>query len=157
MFVLDLLARWSHVGAAIVLMGGAIFTRFVLMPAAAELPEEQHLALKERLRVRWSKFVMWGIMALLASGFYNFFIGMQQHKGQHPPLYHILVGTKILLGFVAFFLASVLSGRSAKFAPLRANAKKWLVVLIAITALVSGIGGFLKVGVPANPETSQSK
>ena len=42
MFVLDLLSRWTHVGAAIVLMGGAIFTRFVLMPAAAELPEEQH-------------------------------------------------------------------------------------------------------------------
>ncbi len=155
MFVLDLLARWTHVGAAIVLMGGAIFTRFVLMPAAAELPEEQHLALKERLRVRWSKVVMWGIMALLVSGFYNYFTGMPTHKGQ--PLYHALVGTKMLLGFGAFFLASVLSGRSAKFAPLRANAKKWLVVLIAITAIISGIGGFLKVGVPAKPVFVQAK
>jgi hypothetical protein len=157
MFVLDLLARWTHVGAAIVLMGGAIFTRFVLMPAAAELPEEQHLALKERLRVRWSKIVMWGIMALLVSGFYNFFSGMQQHKGQQPPLYHILAGTKMLLGFGAFFLASVLSGRSAKFAPLRADARKWLGVLIAITAIVSGIGGYLKVGVVANPVSTQAK
>ncbi len=155
MFVLDLLARWAHVGAAIVLMGGAIFTRFVLMPAAAELPEEQHVALKERLRVRWSKFVMWGIMALLISGFYNFAMGIPTHKGQ--PLYHALVGTKMLLGFGAFFLASVLSGRSAKFAPLRANAGKWLGVLILITAIVSGIGGFLKVGVPANPVLMQSR
>ena len=155
MFVLDLLARWTHVGAAIVLMGGAIFTRFVLMPAAAELPEEQHLALKERLRVRWSKIVMWGIMALLVSGFYNYFTGMPTHKGQ--PLYHALVGTKMLLGFGAFFLASVLSGRSAKFAPLRANAKKWLGVLILLTAIISGIGGFLKVGVEANPVWVQSK
>jgi hypothetical protein len=155
MFVLDLLARWTHVGAAIVLMGGAFFTRFVLMPAAAELPEEQHLALKERLRVRWSKVVMWGILALLISGFYNFAMGIPTHKGQ--PLYHALVGTKMLLGFGAFFLASVLSGRSAKFAPLRENAKKWLGVLIAITAIVSGIGGYLKVGVPTNPATAQSK
>ena len=100
---------------------------------------------------------MWGIMALLVSGSYNFFIGMQQHKGQHPPLYHILVGTKILLGFVAFFLASVLSGRSAKFAPLRANAGKWLGVLILITAIISGIGGFLKVGVAPTPVSAQSK
>ncbi len=155
MFVLDLLARWAHVGAAIVLMGGAIFTRFVLMPAAAELPEDQHVALKERLRVRWSKFVMWGIMALLVSGFYNYFMGMQTHQKQ--PLYHALVGTKMLLGFGAFFLASVLSGRSAKFAPLRANAGKWLGVLILITVIVSGIGGFLKVGVPANPVSAQAK
>jgi hypothetical protein len=155
MFVLDLLARWAHVGAAIVLMGGAIFTRFVLMPAAAELPEEQHLALKERLRVRWSKFVMWGIMALLVSGFYNFAMGIPAHKGQ--PLYHALVGTKMLLGFGAFFLASVLSGRSAKFAPLRANAGKWLGVLILLTAIISGIGGFLKVGVSPTPVTAQSK
>ncbi len=155
MFVLDLLARWAHVGAAIVLMGGAIFTRFVLMPAAAELPEEQHVALKERLRVRWSKFVMWGIMALLISGFYNFAMGIPTHKGQ--PLYHALVGTKMLLGFGAFFLASVLSGRSAKFAPLRANAGKWLGVLILITAIISGIGGYLKVGVAPTPVTAQSK
>ena len=155
MIVLELLARWTHVGAAIVLMGGAIFTRFVLMPAAAELPDDQHLALKERLRVRWSKIVMWGILALLVSGFYNYFRGMPTHKGQ--PLYHALVGTKMLLGFGAFFLASVLSGRSAKFAPLRANAKKWLGVLILLTAIISGIGGFLKVGVPANPVSAQAK
>ena len=92
---------------------------------------------------------------MLVSGFYNYFMGMPNHKGQ--PLYHALVGTKMLLGFGAFFLASVLSGRSAKFAPLRANAGKWLGVLIAITALVSGIGGFLKVDVEANPVRVQSK
>ena len=131
------------------LMGGAIFTRFVLMPAAAELPDDQHLALKERLRVRWSKIVMWGILALLVSGFYNYISGMPLHRKQ--PLYHALMGTKMLLAFVAFFLASVLSGRSAKFAPLRANAKKWLGVLIAITAIVSGIGGVLRIGKPSSP------
>ncbi len=153
MFILDLLARWAHVGAAIVLMGGAIFTRFVLMPAAAELPEDQHLALKERLRVRWSKIVAGGILVLLVSGFYNFAMGMPQHKNQ--PLYHALVGTKMLLAFGAFFLASVLSGRSAKFAPLRENARKWLGVLIAILAIVSGLGGVLRVGVPAAPVIMQ--
>jgi len=148
MFVLDLLARWAHVSAAIVLMGGAIFTRFVLLPAAAELPEDQHLALKERLRVRWSKIVAGGILLLLVSGFYNFAMGIPTHKGQ--PLYHALVGTKMLLGFAAFFLASVLSGRSAKFAPLRANAKKWLGILIVILSVITAIGGFLRVGVSPN-------
>lgn len=148
MFVIDLLARWAHVGAAIVLLGGAFFSRFVLMPAASELPEDQHLALKERLRVRWSKIVAGGILLILLSGFYNFAKGIPVHKGQ--PLYHALVGTKMLMAFAAFFLASVLTGRSAKFAPLRENARKWLGILIALLALISGIGGYLKVGVPAH-------
>lgn len=149
MFVLDLLSRWAHVGAAIVLMGGAIFTRFVLMPAAVELPEDQHATLKERLRVRWSKVVAGGILLLLLSGFYNYFKGMPDHKGQ--ALYHALVGTKMLLAFGAFFLASVLSGRSAKFAPMRAQSGKWLGILILALVVITGIGGFLKVGVPAKP------
>lgn len=147
MLILDLLSRWAHVGAAIVLVGGAVFSRFVLMPAAAELPDDQHQALKERLRARWAKFVHAGIGLLLLSGFYNFFTQMGSHKGQ--PLYHALVGVKMLLAFAAFYFASVLSGRSPKSAHFRENARKWLGVLIALTALTAGLGGVLKVAVPA--------
>lgn len=147
MLVVDLLFRWAHIGAAIVLVGGAFFTRFVLMPAASELPDDQHQALKERLRARWAKFVHSGIGLLILSGFYNFFTQMASHKGQ--PLYHALVGVKMLLAFGAFYLASVLVGRSPRSAHYRENARKWLVVLIALTALTAGLGSVLKVAVPA--------
>ena len=152
MLILDLLSRWAHVGAAVVLIGGAVFTRFVLMPAAVELPDDQHQALKERLRVRWAKFVHIGIMLLLISGFYNFFTQMGAHKGQ--PLYHALVGVKMLLAFGAFYLASVLSGRSPKSAHFRENSRKWLGVLIALRALIAGLGSVLKVAVPAQAPAS---
>lgn len=156
MLLLDLLSRWAHVGAAVVLIGGAVFTRFVLLPAAAELPDDQHQALKERIRVRWSKIVSGGILLLILSGFYNYITQMGAHAGQK--LYHPLVGVKMLLAFAAFFLASVLSGRSAKFAPWRENSRKWLGILIALTAIIAGIGGVLKVVVPAKtPAAADAK
>lgn len=145
MLLLDLLLRITHIGAAVVLIGGAVFTRFVLMPAATELPEADHQALRERLRARWSKVVAGGILCLLLSGLANYIHARPEHVGQ--PVYHAVMGTKMLLALAAFFLASVLSGRSAKFAPLRANSRKWLLVLIALTGTVAAMGSFLKVGV----------
>lgn len=150
MLFVDLLARWAHVGAAIVLMGGTIFTRYVLMPAAKDLPADQHDALRARIRATWSRVVSIGILLLLLSGFYNFFTkSIPQHKGDG--LYHALMGTKILIGFVVFFLASVLTGRSPKFESWRQQPAKWLTILILLSAVTAGIGSFLKVrgGKPA--------
>jgi uncharacterized membrane protein len=144
MFVLDLLARFAHIGAAIVLLGGAVYTRFVLMPAAKELPQDQHDALRARLRATWSRVVSIGILLLLVSGFYNFIVNsIPQHKGDG--LYHGLMGTKIILAFVVFFLASVLSGRSPKFESWRQQPKKYLTILILLASITAGIGSFLKV------------
>lgn len=144
MLFVDLLARWAHVGAAIVLVGGAVFTRFVLLKAAEELPQDQHDALRARIRSTWSRFVSIGILLLLVSGFYNFIVnGIPQHKGDG--LYHGLMGTKILVSFVVFFLASVLSGRSPRFEVWRQNPKKWLTILILLAAVTAGIGSALRV------------
>ncbi len=153
--VVDVLSRWAHIGAAIVLIGGAVFTRFVLMPAAAGLQESEHDALRERIMGRWRKFVMAGILVLLVSGFYNYIkVAIPAHKGDG--LYHGLMGTKILLAFGAFFLASVLAGRSPKFEHLRENSSRWLVVLILITATIVAIGGYLKVAVKPRPSSASA-
>ncbi len=150
MTVLDVLSRWAHIGAAIVLIGGTVFTRFVLMPAAASLQESEHDALRERIMGRWRKFVMGGILVLIVTGFYNYIkVAIPAHKGDG--LYHALMGTKILLAFGAFFLASVMAGRSPRFEHLRENASRWLGVLIFITAIIVAIGGFLKVAVKSRP------
>ena len=37
--IIAIISRWMHIGSAIVVVGGSVFMRFVLMPAAAELPE----------------------------------------------------------------------------------------------------------------------
>ena len=79
--LIDVLSRWIHMGAAVVLIGGSVFMRFVLMPAAAELPDDEHQALRGRVMQRWKRIVMIGIMLLLISGFYNYIkIAIPAHK-----------------------------------------------------------------------------
>ena len=53
LFALDVLSRFAHVATAIVMVGGTVFMRFVLMPAAKELPETEHDQLRQRLLARW--------------------------------------------------------------------------------------------------------
>ena len=141
----DLVSRWIHVGAAIVLLGGSAFIRFVLIPSATEsLTDAEHEKLRERVIGRWKRFVMVGIALLLASGFYNYLT-----SGKSGGLYHGLMGVKMLLAFGVFFLASALTGRSAGLAAIRNNARKWLTVLILIATIVVAIAGYLKVTVNA--------
>lgn len=132
-------SRWVHVGTAIVLLGGSIFQRFVLMPSARTLPEQEQQQLRERIMMRWKKYVMGGIALLLITGFYNYLTTTR------PGPYHMLMGIKILLAFGVFFLASALTGRSAGLQGLRQNAGKWLGLLIFLATAVVAIAGYLRV------------
>jgi hypothetical protein len=139
-----LLSRWIHIGTAIVLVGGLVFLRFVLSPAAAQLPDEAHARLKELVLATWKKFIHAGIGLFLLSGFYNYLVVQAPlHKGDK--LYHALMGTKILLALGVFFLSSALVGRSKAFAGMRSNARLWQGVIVALAALIIGISGFAKV------------
>jgi len=147
MEMLNVLFRWIHVGTAIAVLGGSVFLRYVLMPAAEQLPEAEHDALRQRVIGRWKRFVMIGIALFLVSGFYNYLVvALPKHKGNG--LYHALMGTKIILAFVVFFLASALVGRAAAFEGFRRNRAKWLTITILLSAIVVAIAGVLKVAVP---------
>ena len=142
--IVPIVARWAHVLAAVVAIGGVVFMRFVLMPAADEaLDQEQHTALREKLIARWKIVVMACITLLLLSGTYNFMtIGMEKAK-EVGPMYHALFGIKVLAALGVFFLASVLTGRSPAFESLRSNSKKWLAITAGLGILVVLISGVL--------------
>jgi uncharacterized membrane protein len=145
-----IVSRWTHIGTAIVLVGGTCFLRFVLAPAAAQLSDAEHQKLKGLVMTTWKKFVHVGIVLFLASGFYNYLVVMApRHVGQK--LYHPLIGTKILLSLAIFFIASALVGRSKTFEGMRRNSKLWQNILIVLAALVVGISGFAKVVLPPDP------
>lgn len=142
----DILSRWAHVGTAIVLLGGAVFSRFVLLPSAVELSEPEHEKLRAGVLGRWKWFVHIGIALLLASGIYNFVNGFEGHKGQK--LWHSLIGTKILLAIGIFYLAEALVGRSSAAVAMRKNAKLWLGVIVLLGAIIVAISGYAKVALP---------
>jgi uncharacterized membrane protein len=160
MLWLDILSRWLHIATAIVVVGGTVFFRFVLMPAAEHLPQAEHDQLREQLVRRWRKIVGAGIGLFLLTGFYNYLaVGVPQHR--HNAAYHALMGVKIILAFLVFFLASVLVGRSARFEKVRRERKRWLLVLLVMAFVIVWISSTLKIALPgssgekpANPQVS---
>jgi uncharacterized membrane protein len=148
--ILLILARWAHILAAVVLAGGTIFTRFVLLPAASDaLAREQAGALRDRMMHRWRGAVTACIGLLLISGVYNFFF-LAMPKARDFPPYQALFGIKVLAALAVFFIASALGGRSPAFAGMRARFKTWKTVTALLVALVILISGVLKNLPPAD-------
>ncbi|QDT09802.1 hypothetical protein [Planctomycetes bacterium K23_9] len=148
MFAIDVLSRIVHVLTAITLVGGSVFTCFVLMPSAKVLADEAHQKFAAAITGRWKRFVHFGVLLFLVTGFYNYFRAIPLHKGDG--LYHALIGTKMLLAVGIFFLAAALVGRSEKLAAIRVNRGRWIKVLVLLAVIVVSISGFVKVrGVPA--------
>jgi uncharacterized membrane protein len=153
MLWIALVSRWAHIITAVVLVGGTVFLRFVLGPAAAQLPDDSHAKLKELVMGTWKKFVHGGIALFLISGFYNYLVVQAPlHKGDK--LYHALMGTKILLALAVFLIASGLVGRSKAFASMRAQSRLWQGILVTLAMLIIGISGFVKVR--PNPAASSN-
>ncbi len=116
---------------------------FVLIPAAKQLSDEQHERLRTLVNGTWKRFIHVGILLFLITGFYNYFQQMPMHKGDG--LYHALIGSKMILAFVIFFIASVLVGRSATFEWMRAGREKWLKIIVLLAAVIVAMSGFVKV------------
>lgn len=143
MFWIDYLSRFVHISTAIAVVGGSVFMLCVLLPALRAMSDDSHSTLSQGITARWKRFVHLGIVLFLASGFYNYFKAMPLHKGDG--LYHALLGTKILLALVVFFIASALVGRSPTFAAMRAKRGKWLAILVLLTVIIVLISSFVKV------------
>ncbi|MGB1927273.1 MAG: hypothetical protein ACPHL6_12115, partial [Rubripirellula sp.] len=132
-----------HISTAVTLVGGSIFLAVALVPSLGDFSEESRKMLMDNVRGRWKKIVHGGIGVFLLSGFYNYFRAMPKHEGDG--LYHALVGTKILVALVIFFLASVLVGRSPKFESWRQNPSGVLRLMILLSMLIIVVSGFLKI------------
>jgi len=138
-----LISRWLHVLAAITAIGGAVFMRFALLPAAKKtLDEATHEQLKEAVRARWAPFVHGSITVLLLTGMVNFYF-LVLAKDVKPMPYHVIFGVKFLAAMFVFFVGTALVGRSAGFESIRSARAKWLTALLVTAALIVLISGIL--------------
>lgn len=152
MFFVDVISRVLHVFVAIALLGGSVFTLFVLIPSAKKLEDASHKTLAESVQGYWKRFVHGGVALLLLTGLYNYVRAAAQHSGDS--LYHALLGTKMILSLLVFFLAAALVGRSSKLQFIRDQRGKWLRIVVLLGVVIVAIAGFAKVrGVSAMPET----
>jgi len=142
-FVFDAISRITHITTAITLAGGTAFVVFVLAPSARSILESEELKLRMSINQRWKRFVHVGILLFLVSGFYNYFRAMPAHKGDG--VYHALIGTKILLALVMFFIASALVGRSKAFDFMRKRRIVWLRTIVLLAFAIVAISGVARV------------
>jgi hypothetical protein len=106
--------------------------------------------LREAVRSRWAKVVHGAILILLLTGLFNFMLIVKRFdvpKG----LYHGIFGVKFLLAMAIFFLGSVLVGRGELAKKLRADAGKWLTVLVVLLLGLLFASSTLRV-MPHNPK-----
>lgn len=145
-YLITLVLRWCHILSAIGLMGGAIFMRFALLPAAAaaELDEASHARLRAGLRARWSGWVIAAAALLLFSGLTNFAMNESQLSFEQPTAYRILLAIKILLALPVLHIAMSLVGRSSLAERMRANARFWLTVNLLLATTIVGLGGAMR-------------
>ncbi len=114
--------------------------RLALVPASNENPEVAEF--REAVRRRWAKWVGISVLFLLVSGLYNAVTKIMAFE--LPPIYHMLVMVKLVLGFAAFFVASLLSGKSEKAQKLRQQEMKWLNILCVIMLVLILVAGYMK-------------
>jgi uncharacterized membrane protein len=138
-----IVSRWFHLAAVIVAIGGTVFARLVLHHAARlSLPEREHSALITAIVARWSRVLHICIAIILLTGIYNAVVMLGRHQGQ--PVYHSLLGVKILLALILFFFAIAITGRSPAFAGLREHRAKWMTVNIVLAGVIVLLSNVLK-------------
>jgi uncharacterized membrane protein len=136
-----LLLRWAHILAAITALGGLLFARVALLPAAEELGEETADRIHAGIRRRWLPWVIGAITLLIGSGLANYMLMIRRVKDA-PELwgpdwmqqtgYHGLFGAKFLMAMIVFYLASGLVGRGAGTQWIRNGRRQWLTVAVAL-------------------------
>jgi uncharacterized membrane protein len=98
--ILTAVMRWVHLSSVVTLIGGIVYARFVMIPAAASLSPDARTALDERAAARFRPAVYVAMAGLVLSGIFNY-----MSKPGHSVLYHALFGVKMLLALHVFSVA----------------------------------------------------
>jgi putative copper export protein len=103
--VIYVIMRWLHISSMATLIGGMIFGRFVMTEAAEGLSPDSRESFLDRAALLYRPLVFAAMTGLVISGSYN----VLTIPG-HRPIYHMLLGVKLLLAMHVFAVA-ILIGR----------------------------------------------
>lgn len=154
MHYLDLLMRVTHILGACILVGATVFMLFALAPALGKLPDERRREFFAAVRPGWAMVVALGTGLLLISGLYN--AAMVSIRYSFPDFnYNALLGVKIVLALIVFFLAAAVSGRSALAERMQQKLSLWLVITLAVLLVTLSVGAYMK-SVPRVPKQREA-
>jgi len=141
----DLALRWMHILAAITLVGGTLFLRFVWYPAHRRIDYRDREVSFQKLRPAWGKLIMLSTLFLLVSGLVNAVNNIRRYEFGADSPYAMLIAAKLLLAFALFFLSARVAGRSESATMFREKIGKWLTINTVLALLLVGIAGYMKV------------
>jgi hypothetical protein len=136
--------RVLHILGAVVLVGGVFYLRMIVAPrlrhSDADAGSDPWFAGR---RATWAMWVGIATLVMIVTGLWNYWQIIRQHEPMAAS-YHMLLGLKILLALVVFFLAAVLAGKSPVAEQLRQNFKFWLTLCLVAGVLIVLLAGVLR-------------
>jgi uncharacterized membrane protein len=141
-----LLLRYMHIFGAIALMGATIFMRIALVPSISEMQSETQATFHQSIRQRWARWVTVATTLLLVSGLANLGLASRQEFSglANSSLYNMLAGVKLLLALPIFFIAALLTGKTALAKRLQEKRVYWMNVSLLLAIVMVLMGGFLR-------------
>jgi uncharacterized membrane protein len=145
-FWLNVVVRWIHVTSAVVGVGGAAFLLWVLLPSARAVGPDAARPVLEIVYRRFRWLVRSVIALLLLSGAYNLFVVIPRARalGSFKPVYHGLLGTKILLALALFGIAEALLASSGGAARLLTGRTRGLAAGVGLALLILFLSASLR-------------
>ncbi len=134
-FWLLLASRVLHILGAAILVGGLIYVRFVTSPSAAGNESPPPDVFFGGRRSAWAKWIGIATALLLVTGAFNYWKVIELNE-KMAGSYHMLLGIKILLGMVLFFLAAILAGRTQLAEQLRHSFRTWINICVLLSVVV---------------------
>jgi uncharacterized membrane protein len=98
--ILTIIMRWLHISSMATLVGGVLYGRLVLAPAVATLSPDSGNELGNKMAAAYRPLVVAAMIGSIISGLYRLMI-----TPGHRPLYHALLGVKLLLVLHVFAVA----------------------------------------------------
>jgi hypothetical protein len=141
-FWLNVVVRWVHISSAVVGVGALVFLRLVLLPAVQGTGD----ALSGRIIPRAKLVIHTALGLLLLTGFYNLYVVIPKANalGELKSTYHAVLGTKILLAFVLFGVASTLFASLPDTQTPRLRRPGLLLASIVLAAIILFLSAILR-------------
>lgn len=133
--VIYVIMRWLHISSMATLIGGMIFGRFIMTQAAGGLSPESRDSLLDRAALLYRPLAFAAMAGLIISGCYNILTNLG-----HTPVYHMLLGIKLLLAMHVFAVAILIARpKNPRRARMMAGAAFSGLAIIAISAYLRHI------------------
>jgi uncharacterized membrane protein len=134
------LMQWLHLLAAVVGVGAVVFYRVILLPGLSSFRPEDSNAVVERLARRFRMVIWSALVVLVFSGVFN----LLESPRIAEPDYRYILGIKLVLAFLMFAIAFVVTLPLAALKRIQREQTALLTVYLVLAVVIIVISAYLR-------------